>query len=225
MGIVAHSVHHNTMLYMYANTPTHAHPVPATPSTHTSAHPCTRITNAKPTHGYLALVLWRIEREGLHQGPFQPRSERKRMPSFFDGARTRANLSKVLDVGDYCGVVHQINLQRSCLCLKTAICHTFAAATKGCEPRARRYGRDIKQDMHYENTVPRQAGLSSKVIATLPGVIHHEFCKDNAKKRNLRTNASQLHSEHFVTNNVVINFHLLFKHISLLDKIGHISAV
>lgn len=73
-------------------------------------------------------------------------------------------------------------------------------------------------------TADERAGLSSKGIARLPGVIHHEFCKENAKMLKASTNASQLHSEHFVPNNVVINFHLLFKHISLLDKIGHISA-
>lgn len=183
LWVVAHSTLRNTMLHMHANTPTHARPVPAIPSTHTSAHPCARITTAKPTHGYLALVLWQME------GRFAPGACQASEILWWHW-----NLSESVQSAWrrrlLCRRAPDKPTQRSCLCLKTAICHAFAAATAGCEPRARRYGRDIKRDTHYENTVPRQAGLSSKVIATLPGVIHHEFCKDNAKKRNLRTNAS-----------------------------------
>lgn len=55
-------------------------------------------------------------------------------------------------------------------------------------------------------------------------MIHHGLREDDATELTPSADASLLHSEHFVTNNAVINFHLLFKHISLLDKIGHISA-
>ncbi len=79
LWVVAHSALHNTMLHMHANTPTHARPVPAIPSTHTSAHPCARITAAKPTHGYLAVVSW------WTAGRFAPGAsfgEETRLPSF-----------------------------------------------------------------------------------------------------------------------------------------------
>lgn len=116
LGTVAHSALCNTMLHMHANTPTHARPVPAFPSTHTSAHPCAQRTTAKPTHGYLAWVWWRIEARPA-PGALQASAKLRQST---DTARTWANLSKVLDEGDYCGVVHEINLQRSCLCWKNS---------------------------------------------------------------------------------------------------------
>lgn len=54
-------------------------------------------------------------------------------------------------------------------------------------------------------------------------VMNHGFCK--GKPNTLRPSTAVLYllCVHFATRNFVINFHLLFKHICLLDKIGHIS--
>lgn len=54
-------------------------------------------------------------------------------------------------------------------------------------------------------------------------VMNHESCKGKPNTQKPSTAVLYLLCVHFATRNFVINFHLLFKHICLLDKIGHIS--
>ena len=54
-------------------------------------------------------------------------------------------------------------------------------------------------------------------------VMNHELCEGRPSALKPSTAVSYLLCVHFAARTFVINFHLLFKHICLLDKIGHIS--
>lgn len=64
--------------------------------------------------------------------------------------------------------------------------------------------------------------LTTKFYKTAK-VMNHESCKGKPNTLKPSTAVLYLLCVHFATRNFVINFHLLFKHICLLDKIGHIS--
>lgn len=65
--------------------------------------------------------------------------------------------------------------------------------------------------------------INYKKFYTPVKVMNHESCKGRPNTLKPSTAVLYLLCVHFATHNFVINFHLLFKHICLLDKIGHIS--
>lgn len=155
------------MLRTHANTPTHAPHARNSINTHLRMPVCP--CNRSQAHSWF---LARVTKLSF------PSSKNPFDSTFHEHWRGRSSL---------------INLQRWRSCLKTVAMLpyvTFVQLPRVASLGVRRSGPDIKPDIHCDYTVPRQADPSSKVIATPPGVIHHEFCKDNAKKRNLRTNVS-----------------------------------
>lgn len=56
-------------------------------------------------------------------------------------------------------------------------------------------------------------------------IMNHKFHEGEPPVLNPSAAVSYLLRVHFATSNFVINFHILFKHICLLDKIGHISPI
>lgn len=56
-------------------------------------------------------------------------------------------------------------------------------------------------------------------------IMNHKLQQGEAPVLDPSAAVSYLLCVHFATGNFVINFHILFKHICLLDKIGHISPI
>lgn len=79
----------------------------------------------------------------------------------------------------------------------------------------------LSEDFHYSRYSTLE--INYKKFYKTVKVMNHEFWA--GKPNTLRPSTAVLYllRVHFAIRNFVINFHLLFKHICLLDKIGHIS--